>query len=92
MSCGEWIVINVFVANCCHLANRLYTLIRGPSRLANVNVNKLDIFYGIVLIPLVCLSFRCTGRGGEGRGGEEEEEEEKNEKKEEKKEEEKTIN
>ena len=24
------------------------------------NVNKVAIFYGIVLIPLVCCSFRCT--------------------------------
>ena len=28
--------------------------------LAKVNVNKVAIFYGIVLIPLVCCSCRCT--------------------------------
>ena len=29
-------------------------------RFANVNVNKVHIFYGIVLIPLTCFSFQCT--------------------------------
>ena len=28
------------------------------NRFANVNVNKLNIFYGIVLIPRACCSFR----------------------------------
>ena len=26
---------------------------------ANVNVNKVDIFYGIVLVQLACCSIRC---------------------------------
>ena len=30
------------------------------TRFANVNVNKVEIFYGIVLIPLACCSFRCS--------------------------------
>ena len=30
------------------------------TRFANVNVNKVDIFYGIVLIPLAYCSFRCS--------------------------------
>ena len=38
---GEWIVINLFVANCCHLANRV---VHENPRFGNVNVNKVDIF------------------------------------------------
>ena len=37
-----------------------YRVVREQPRFANVNVNKVDIFYEFVLIPVVCCSFRCT--------------------------------
>ena len=42
---SEWTVINLFVANCYHLGiGCKHRMIREPSHLAIVNVNKVDIF------------------------------------------------
>ncbi len=42
------------------IALRTHHVGREICRFTAVNVNKVDIFYGIVLIQLPCCSFRCT--------------------------------
>ena len=41
------------------IAMRKHCIVRKIPRFPKVNVNKVDIFYGIVLILLACCFFRC---------------------------------